>query len=57
VQGFKPQVWEEMEVQDDWRGGKKSKKRIRGAPFESYAIMEEVEWEVPAKGRTVCVEE
>lgn len=57
VQGFVPQVWEESPLEDDWRGGKRSKKRMRGAPFESYVIMEEVEWEIPAKPRRVCVEE
>ncbi|KAK5127989.1 hypothetical protein LTR85_005106 [Meristemomyces frigidus] len=57
VQGFKPQVWGESELEDDWRGGKRSKKRMRGAPFESYAIMEQVEWNIPAKPRRVCIEE
>jgi len=57
VQGFIPQVWEEHEVEDDWHGGKRLKKKMRGAPFESYAIMEQVQWSIPAKPRTICIAE
>ena len=57
VQGFEPQVFEDREVEDDWRGGKRSRRKFRGAPFESYAIMEEVEWELPAKARKMCIDE
>ncbi|KAK5133218.1 hypothetical protein LTR08_008053 [Meristemomyces frigidus] len=57
VQGFEPRVWEEREAADDWRGGKRFKKRVRGVPFESYVIMEEVDWAIPTKPRRVCIED
>ncbi|KAK3107970.1 hypothetical protein LTR53_017947, partial [Teratosphaeriaceae sp. CCFEE 6253] len=57
VQGFVPKVWEEHgEEVEDWRGGKKVRRKMRGAPFESYVIMEEVEWEVPSKPRRLRIE-
>jgi hypothetical protein len=59
VQGFTPQWWIEMEV-EDWHvgfGGKKVKKRARGVPFEAYAVMEATEWSIPAKGWHLCIDE
>lgn len=53
VQGFEPERWEEAKI-GEGMGGKKP----RGVPFESYAIMEATEWEVPQKGtRYVCYDE
>ena len=57
VQGFKPLIWEERDMEDDWRGGKRAKRKMRGAPFESYVVMEQVEWNVPSKPRRVCIDE
>jgi len=57
VQGFEPEVFVHEEWEDDWRGGKRREKKFRGAPFESFAIMEEVEWELPAKARKMCIDE
>jgi len=64
VQGFEPQFWEEEINGDDVSRGSESptredgkkKKRPRGAPFEAYAIMEEVEWAMPARGRKICID-
>ncbi|KAK5708089.1 hypothetical protein LTR97_000629 [Elasticomyces elasticus] len=48
VQGFEPQIWEDDgKALKDWRGEMKTKRKIRGVPFESYVIMEEVEWDIP----------
>jgi hypothetical protein len=30
---------------------------MRGAPFEAYALMEEVKWEMPAKPRKICIDD
>lgn len=60
VQGFEPQLWVESEEPDwakDWGKGTKVKRKMRGTPFESFAIMEEVEWEVPARPRRVCFQD
>lgn len=59
VQGFTPQKWIETE-EEDWHpgsGGKKMKKTPRGVPFEAYAVMEATKWDIPAKGRHLCVDE
>ncbi|TKA25049.1 hypothetical protein B0A50_06113 [Salinomyces thailandicus] len=55
VQDFVPEIWEFKEVEDGV-GGKKMRKGLRGVPFESYAIMEQVEWQLPAKPRKVCID-
>ncbi|KAH9823641.1 DNA polymerase type-X family protein pol4-like [Teratosphaeria destructans] len=57
VQGFEVQPYERNTLHDDWQGGRRSTKRVRGTPFESYAIMEEVDWALPAKGRKICIDE
>ena len=57
VQTFEVQGWKEKLVEDPTTGRKKLKRSMRGAPFEAYAIMEEVEWELPAKARRVCIDE
>jgi len=57
VQGFEPEILEKRAIEDDWWGGKRSKRTFRGAPFESYVIMEQVAWQLPAQPRNVCVEE
>lgn len=57
VQGFTPQRWVEVTV-EDWHvgsGGKKTKKQARGVPFEAYSVMEATEWNIPAKGRHLCI--
>jgi hypothetical protein len=55
MQDFEPQFW--MEV--SWGEGEERKvqRKPRGVPFEAYAIMEEVEWELPAKARRICIDE
>lgn len=55
VQDFTPEFWEDVEVFDKVTQKKKVKSRPRGAPFESYAIMEQVKWELPAKPRKICI--
>lgn len=55
VQGFEVQGWEEKETKDRRTGKTKVKRRMRGAPFESYVIMEEVDWEMPSKARKMCI--
>jgi hypothetical protein len=59
VQGFEPQKWMETKEPDwhDGSGGSKIKKRPRGVPFESYAIMEATDWDIPAKARRICVDD
>lgn len=57
VQDFTPDFWMEEEVFDKVTQTERKKSRPRGAPFESYAIMEEVEWDMPAKPRKMCLEE
>lgn len=60
VQGFTPARWEEVEVEEgsgQRRTKKKTKKRLRGNPFESFIIMEQVHWQLPAKHRTICIED
>ena len=52
VQGFEPELFEERDVP-----GKGMVRRRRGAPFESYVIMEAVDWDIPAKARKVCIDE
>ncbi|KAF2218723.1 glycosyl transferase family 90-domain-containing protein [Elsinoe ampelina] len=52
VQGFEPKFWEEIE---EGKGKEKKKvRRARGVPFESYAIMEATDWEMPTKPRKIC---
>ncbi|KAL2353033.1 glycosyl transferase family 90-domain-containing protein [Cryomyces antarcticus] len=52
---FTPRVREQVEVVDRRTGGTKVVSRRRGVPFESYAIMEAVEWEVPPRPpRKMC---
>lgn len=57
VQTFEVQGWKEKMVEDPTTGRKRAKRTMRGAPFEAYAIMEEVEWDMPAKARKMCIEE
>ncbi|KAI5357056.1 Putative glycosyl transferase CAP10 domain-containing protein [Septoria linicola] len=57
VQGFEPQFWKEEEAFDKVTQKMKKTKRPRGAPFESYAIMEEVHWAIPAIPRKMCIKE
>lgn len=57
VQDFTPEFWIEEEVFDKVAQRKKMKSRPKGTPFESYAIMEQVEWELPAKARKICIDE
>lgn len=59
VQGFKPQRWEEVE-EADWHvgsGGRKTRKKPRGVPFEAYVVMEANEWSIPAKPRRLCIDD
>lgn len=55
VQGFQVQGWEEKELKDALTGRTKTKRKMRGAPFESFVIMEEVDWQVPSKPRKMCI--
>lgn len=55
VQGFEPQVWIDEDVEDKY-GARKTKRRPRGTPFESYALMEVTEWSLPAKPRVICID-
>lgn len=57
VQGFEVQLWAEGEAEMVWQGSMKTKRYLRGTPWESYAIMEATEWDIPAKARRLCVEE
>ena len=57
MQAFKPKFWFEVEEFDKVTRKNKLKRRPRGAPFESYAIMEEVDWAIPAKARKICIDE
>ncbi|KXT11753.1 hypothetical protein AC579_1650 [Pseudocercospora musae] len=57
MQAFKPKFWIEVEEYDKASRKNKLKRRPRGAPFESYAIMEEVDWAIPAKARKICIDE
>ena len=57
VQGFQPELYEMTEVPDWTTGRTKLKRRPRGAPFESFVIMEEVNWAVPAKTRHLCIDD
>lgn len=59
VQGFEPQLWIDEEVDGEpfvGIGPKKRKRRPRGTPFESYAIMEVTEWSLPARPRVICID-
>jgi hypothetical protein len=55
VQDFTPEFWIDEEVFDKVTQRKKVRSKPRGAPFESYAIMEQVEWDLPAKPRKMCI--
>nr|OQO30231.1 hypothetical protein B0A51_01379 [Rachicladosporium sp. CCFEE 5018] len=63
VQGFEVNPWrEEVGAEDegglvDATGKRRGKGGFRGVPFEGFAIMEEVQWEIPAKPRHLCIEE
>lgn len=57
VMGFEVEFWKEVEEWDKVSKMNVTKRKPRGAPFESYAIMEEVEWAIPAKARKMCFEE
>ncbi|KAK4502783.1 hypothetical protein PRZ48_006209 [Zasmidium cellare] len=57
VQGFTPEFWVEVKEYDKVAKKEKTKRKPRGAPFEAYAIMEEVDWAIPAKARKMCIEE
>lgn len=54
VQGFKVEYWKEVEGIDKKDGKMKMLQKSRGAPFESYTVMEAVEWDIPAKPRHMC---
>lgn len=56
MQGFTPEFWIETKEFDKVTQKEKLKRKPRGAPFEAYAIMEEVEWDFPAKGRKICID-
>lgn len=56
MQGFEPEFWKEVKEFDKVTQKEKLKRKPRGAPFESYAIMEEVDWAIPAKPRKMCIE-
>lgn len=56
VQDFTPETWIEEEGFDKVTRAKKLQSRPRGTPFESYAIMEQLEWQLPAKPRKMCIE-
>jgi hypothetical protein len=55
VQGFDVKPWVETEVPDYVAGKTRVKRKMRGAPFESFVIMEEVDWEIPSKPRRMCI--
>jgi len=55
VQAFEVQGWKDKLVDDPMTGRKKIKRTMRGVPFEFYMLMEEVEWELPAKARKMCI--
>lgn len=57
VQAFTPQFWIEVEQFDKISQKNKTIKRPKGTPFESYAIMEEVDWVIPAIPRKMCIKE
>ncbi|KAK4624404.1 hypothetical protein CLAFUW4_05999 [Fulvia fulva] len=57
VQDFQPEFWEEVTEYDKVKKKEVQKRKPRGAPFESYAIMEEVDWQLPAKARKMCIDE
>ena len=57
VQTFEVRGWTDKLVDDPTTGRKKVKRRMRGAPFEAYVLMEEVEWDMPAKPRKMCIGE
>ncbi|KAF2164653.1 hypothetical protein M409DRAFT_25047 [Zasmidium cellare ATCC 36951] len=57
VQGFTPEFWVEVKEFDKVAQKEKKKRKPRGAPFEAYAIMEEVDWAIPAKARKMCIDE
>ncbi|KAF4553431.1 Hypothetical protein D9617_7g031590 [Elsinoe fawcettii] len=52
VQGFETKFWEEKEEGEG--KDKRMVRKLRGVPFESYAIMEAVDWEMPSKSRKIC---
>lgn len=47
VQAFDPALWLDETHGHTGGGGRNAKKTPRGTPFESYVIMEALEWEVP----------
>ncbi|EME45485.1 hypothetical protein DOTSEDRAFT_71260 [Dothistroma septosporum NZE10] len=57
VQNFEPEFWDEVQEYDKVKKKEVKKRKPRGAPFESYAIMEEVDWALPAKARKMCIDE
>lgn len=52
---FEPQFWTEVKEFDKVTKTERLKRKPRGAPFEAYAIMEEVEWAIPATPRHICL--
>ena len=57
VQDFTPQFWRDVKEFDKVSRRMKVKRKPRGAPFEAYIIMEETEWEIPAYGRKICIDD
>jgi hypothetical protein len=57
VQDFTPQFWIEVDEYDKILQKNLTKRKPRGAPFEAYAIMEQIEWPIPAKPRKICIDE
>lgn len=52
-----PEFWVESAEFDKVTKKEKLKRKPRGVPFEAFAIMEEVEWAIPAKARKMCIKE
>lgn len=60
VQGFTPQLWDDSEESDRFVGGsdyeeRSQRRNWRGMPFESYILMEEVEFNLSVENRHICV--
>lgn len=55
VMGFTPEFWVEVKKFDKVHQKERIKRVPRGAPYEAYAIMEEVDWDIPAKPRLLKV--
>ena len=55
VMGFTPEFWVEVKKFDKVHQKERIKRVPRGAPYEAYAIMEEIDWDIPAKPRLLKV--